>query len=173
MSVCPTTLTTIAKGCNNGVGGIKRVLIGLKDDFDVTVSSGKISAITKKTSGSPMVEYYFRRNTADYTSTLTVADDAGTSYWATDINLQFSHIENTKRVAIQSAVNAEAVVVIELFDGAKIFFGYDEAVTCTAGTVASGKAKGDFTGYTLTLHDESVEIPYHLDDDLDLDDLKA
>ena len=174
---CPTSLTGIARGCNDGVGGIKRVLAGLKDDFTITVEDGEITAINKTQTGNPMVEYLFRRNTASYTSTLTVDDAAGTSYWSTVLSLQFSKVEAAKRVAIQSLVNAEAVIIIELFTGEKILLGYDTPATCTAGTSVSGQAKGDMNGYTIEITDESAQLPYHLDnnkfDDAALDELKA
>ena len=58
----------------------------------------------------------FRKNTGNYTTALTSDPAIGTQAVTTDLNLQFTKAEATKRLEIQSAINAAAVVIIEDMD---------------------------------------------------------
>lgn len=162
---CPTTLTGIGLSCADAIGGIKRVLIALDSDVTaVTVDSTTdvISAITMASSAK-FKEFRFRKQTGSYTSTVANDDAAGTSSVTSEISLQFTKAEATSRLAIQALINANAVAIVEDQLGNFIYFGFDNPVTCTAGTMVSGTAVGDLNGFTLTLQDLSRQLPHFVD----------
>ena len=161
------TLTGINAKCDTSAGGIKRVLLAQKDD--VTIGNvdelGVITQITMA-SGKHFVQWLFRKNTGNYSTSLTSDPAIGTQTVTTDLNLQFTKAEATKRLEIQSAINAAAVVIIEDMYGQYILLGLDNEVTVTQVNQQSGTAISDLNGYTLTLQDVSLELPHFVDPDI-------
>lgn len=158
------TLIGINAKCDTSAGGIKRVLLAQKDD--VTIGNidemGVITEITLAT-GKHFVQWLFRKNTGNYSTSLTSDPAIGTQAITTDLNLQFTKAEATKRLEIQSAINAAAVVIIEDMYGQYILLGKDNEVSVTAVNQQSGTAISDLNGYTLTLQDVSLELPHFVD----------
>ena len=165
MACNTVTLNGIDAKCDKSVGGIKRILIAQKDDVQtITVDSttGVIDTINM-VSGKTFVEWLFRRNTANYSTSMSSDAAIGNSIITTDLNLQFTKAEATKRLEIQSAINAAAVVIIEDMYGQYILLGKDNEVTVTSVNQQSGTAMTDLNGYTLTFQDTSVELPHFVD----------
>lgn len=165
MASCNTvTLTGINGRCDTSAGGIKRVLIAQKDDVTIGApdAQGVITTITLA-SGKYFVQWLFRKNTGNYTTSLTSDPAIGTQAVTTDLNLQFTKAEATKRLEIQSAINAAAVVIIEDMYGQYILLGKDNEVSVTAVNQQSGTAVTDLNGYTLTFQDTSLELPHFVD----------
>lgn len=165
MACNTVTLNGINGRCDTSAGGIKRVLIAQKDDvtnISVDTSTGVIDTITMA-SGKYFVQWLFRKNTGNYTTALTSDPAIGTQAVTTDLNLQFTKAEATKRLEIQSAINAAAVVIIEDMYGQYILLGKDNEVSVTSVNQQSGTAVTDLNGYTLTFQDVSLELPHFVD----------
>jgi hypothetical protein len=164
MACNTVTLNGINAKCDTSAGGIKRVLIAQKDDVTIgeTNAQGVITEITMAT-GKYFVQWLFRKNTGSYTTSLTSDPAIGTQAVTTDLNLQFTKAEATKRLEIQSAINAAAVVIIEDMYGQYILLGKDNEVSVTAVNQQSGTAVTDLNGYTLTFQDVSLELPHFVD----------
>ena len=158
------TLIGINAKCDTSAGGIKRVLLAQKDDVTIgTIDElGVITQITMA-SGKHFVQWLFRKNTGNYSTSLTSDPAIGTQAVTTDLNLQFTKAEATKRLEIQSAINAAAVVIIEDMYGQYILLGKDNEVAVTAVNQQSGTSISDLNGYTLTLQDVSLELPHFVD----------
>lgn len=173
MACNTVTLNGINAKCDTSAGGIKRVLIIQKDDVEsITVDWDKltqtgsdlITNITLK-EGKQFVQWLFRKNTGSYTTSLTSDPAIGTQAVTTDLNLQFTKAEATKRLEIQSAINAAAVVIIEDMYGQYILLGEDTEVSVTAVNMQSGTATTDLNGFTLTLQDVSTKLPHFIKED--------
>lgn len=176
MACNTVTLNGINAKCDKAAGGIKRVLIAQKDDvktITVDKSTGIINDI-EMVDNKYFVQWLFRANTGSYTTSLTSDPAIGTVSVTTDLQLQFTKAEATKRLEIQSAVNAEAVVIIEMQDKIEnksgnlvnqyILLGYDNEVSITSVNMQSGTTMADLNGFTLTLQDVSLELPYFVDE---------
>lgn len=164
MACNTVTLNGINAKCDTSAGGIKRILIAQRDDVTIGTPNeqGIIEEITVA-SGKYFVQWLFRKNTANYTTTLTSDPAIGTQALTTDLNLQFTKAEAIKRLEIQSAINASAVIIIEDMYGQYILLGKDNDVTVTAVNQQSGTAITDLNGYTLTFQDVSLELPHFVD----------
>lgn len=167
---CSQTLSGIAKDCTGNMGGIKRVLIANAADIDaVTITSDEVTAITMVTSGTPpvaakFVEFYFRPNTSNMTSTWQVNNENGTNYVQTLLQMVFNRMETSKRVAIMALAQAEVVAIVEDMNGKYWYLGYDNPMFLNAGDGPTGTARADRNGYSITLEDNSKALPYEVDD---------
>ena len=160
------TLAGLAKDCAPNMGGIKEVLLANASDVTaVTVTAGKISAITMGASAK-FKKYAFNANTGSLTSTYTIDPASGVKYVSTDLVMLFNRMETTKRVEISAlAVNDLVAIVLDM-NGIYHYLGYDEPVNMSAGDGQTGTARGDANRYSVTLNDNSHELPYEVEESI-------
>lgn len=157
------TLAGLAKDCTPSMGGIVEVLIANHDDVSsVTVTGDKITAISM-TSEAKFKKYQFQRNTGSMTSTYTIDKTNGVQYVTTDLVLQFNRMETTKRVEMTALSINDLAVIVKDCNGTFFYLGYDEPVNASAGDGQTGTARSDANRYSITLQDNSREMPYEID----------
>jgi hypothetical protein len=160
---CTQTLSGLAKDCSANMGGISEALIALFDDVTgVTITDGEISAIAMA-SGKKFKKYHFGKNTGGLTSNYTIDPANGNKYVTSDLLLQFNRMQTAARVEISALALADLVVIVKDANGKYWYLGMDEAVNAAAGDGQTGSAKSDANRYTITLRDESKEMPYEVD----------
>ena len=160
MSCSSITLNGIGLGCKDSMGGLKSVHIIKEDDIDtITLSEGVITDIVLK-EDKKFKTYRFRKGTSQMSTTLTTDEAAGTLSFQTDLSLQFTKLETSKRLEIMSlCVDSVKVIALDS-NGVYHFLGYDFPVTASAATANTGLEFGAFNGYNITLTDNSRELPY-------------
>ena len=160
---CNQTLSGLVKDCSPSMGGITEVLLANREDISaVSAVSGKISEITMASSAK-FKRYTFARNTGSMTSTYTIDQASGVKYVTTDLLLQFNRMETAKRVEISALAVNDLVAIVMDANGIYWYLGYDEPVNASAGDGQTGTARGDANRYTITLQDNSKEMPMEVD----------
>jgi len=160
---CTQTLSGLVKDCAANMGGIVEVLIANHADVSsVAVSDGMISTITMAQSAK-FKRYNFAKNTGSLTSTYTLDPASGVKYVTTDLLLQFNRMETSKRVEITALALGDLVVICKDANGKYWYLGKDEPVNASAGDGQTGTARSDANRYTITLEDNSLEMPFEVD----------
>lgn len=167
MNCTSVTLSRIDGRCDTNTGGIKRIYIALNDDVvsvtqDNEQAEGMITAITMADT-KKFIAWDFRPNTGAYSSTTETDPAIGNSSVTTEVTLQFTKAEATKRLSIQSAINAGAKVIVEDQYGQYIYLGHDSDVYITSATMQSGTNRTDLNGFNITFQDISNELPYFVE----------
>lgn len=163
---CNQTLNGLIRDCEHSMGGVTDVLITHKDNIaGVTITDGKISAIDKAEE-SKFYKYFFARNTASATSTYTIDHTTGVKFVTTDLVMIFNRMETTKRVEVTALAQNELVVIYKDANGKYWYLGYNEPVMMSAGDGMTGTARADRNGYSVTLQDNSHEMPYEVDESI-------
>lgn len=160
---CIQTLSGLTRDCSSNMGGIVEALIANFDDVTgVTVSDGIINTISMA-SAAKFKRYSFAKNTGSLTSNYNIDAASGVKYVTTDLLLQFNRMETAKRVEITALALGDLVVIVKDANGKYWYLGKDEPVNASAGDGQTGTARGDANRYTITLQDESKEMPYEVD----------
>lgn len=160
---CNQTLSGLAQDCATSLGGIAEVYIASRDDVTtVTVTEDKVTAITMG-STAKFKKYYFRPQTGSMTTNLQVNAQNGTNYWLTDLILQFTRMETTKRIEISALAVNDMVAIVKDANGVYWYLGYDNPMTASAGTGQTGTARDDGNYYQITLQDASSKPPYEVE----------
>lgn len=161
---CIQTLSGLAKDCAANMGGIVEVMIAnFADVTGVTITDGVVSAVTMATDAK-FKKYSFAKNTGSLTSTYNIDAASGVKYVTSDLLLQFNRMETSKRVEITALSLGDLAVIVKDANGKFWYLGKDEPVNASAGDGQTGTARGDANRYTITLQDESLEMPYEVDD---------
>ena len=164
---CTQTLNGLARDCASNMGGILEVAIAIFDDVTgVTITDGVITAIAMAQDAPKFKKYYFAKNTGSLTSTYSMDAASGVKFVTSDLLLQFNRMETTKRVELTALALGDLVVLAKDANGKWWYLGKDEPVNAAACDAATGTARGDANRYTVTLRDESLEMPYEVDPEI-------
>jgi len=159
---CTQTLSGLAKDCSANMGGIVEVMIANFDDVtNVAVTDDVISTVTM-VSGAKFKKYSFAKNTGNLTSTYNIDAASGVKYVTSDLLLQFNRMETVKRVEITALALGDLAVIVKDANGKYWYLGKDEPVNASAGDGQTGTARSDANRYTITLQDESLQMPYEV-----------
>lgn len=163
---CIQTLSGLAKDCAANMGGIVEVMIAnFADVTSVTISDGIVSAVAMA-ENAKFKKYSFAKNTGSLTSTYNIDVASGVKYVTSDLLLQFNRMETSKRVEITALSLGDLAVIVKDANGKYWYLGKDEPVNASAGDGQTGTARGDANRYTITLQDESLEMPYEVDESI-------
>lgn len=159
---CNQTLSGLVKDCSPSMGGIVEVLAANREEVgEITISDDKVSTIATGT--AKFKKYAFERNTGSMTSNYQISPENGTRFVTTDLVLVFNRMETTKRVEMTALAQNDLVLIVKDANGKYWLLGKDEPVRATAGDGLTGTARADRNGYSITLQDNSVEMPYEVD----------
>lgn len=158
---CCQTLTGLSSACEANMGGIKTAWIACSEDVpkaSITISNGEVTAITSFSTA--FKKYEFKKNTGNTVTTPTVTD--GGVFYDSSISLQFAKQETVKKLEIEAIAQSDMKVIIQDNNGKYWFYGYENDVTLSDGSVESGTALTDFNGYNITLSSSELALPYEV-----------
>lgn len=159
---CSITLAGITIDCEANVGGIRKAwMIQHSDVKSVTVTSDKVSAIELEASKTWKI-YNFRKGTGSMESTLNSDETTGINFFTTTVNLVFSKMDTAKAVEVNNLTKGQLAMVVLDGNGKYWYIGKDEYASASAATGATGTAKTDANGYTITITADSGVLPYEL-----------
>ena len=157
---CTQTLAGIIRDCLPNMGGIRAVyLANFADVSSLTEASGVITAVSMASS-AVFHKYEFARNTSSMASNYAVNAENGTTYVETDLLMVFNRMDTAKRLEIVALAQGELVAIVEDNNGNMWYLGHDEPLTLGAGDGLTGTARADRNGYSVTLRDNSLEMPF-------------
>lgn len=165
------TLEGIDLGCSAGMGGVKTLYLineaNVTIEIDREVVDGnppRVKSVDLKGTDK-FKEFKFRKGTASMTSTYNTDDTGSFSSFTTELALQFSQMESQKRMQIMAMCYNSLKGVVEDSNGRLWLLGADYPINASAATGVTGVGAQEFNGYTVTLKDESTELPYEIPTD--------
>ena len=134
--------------CKDVVGGIQKVFFvdfgGLGDVTytadEITDASGTFSAYEYDLKGGSSLE-----------QTITSSRETGTTFFEQVLTLNLTKLSKEDNVQIKLLAYGRPQVAVVDNNGNAFLMGVDHGAEVTGGTVATGTAMGDLSGYSLTL----------------------
>jgi len=155
------TLTTGRKlPCKSAFGGIKKVLFA---DFG-GITAVSIDATTKEATitGSPTFYAYDVKGNSSLETTVTSSRENGTTFYTQSLNLTLTFLDAKTQAELQTLAVARPYIVVQDYYGNNFLCGYENGMECTGGTVVTGAAAGDLSGFTLTFEGMEELAPLFL-----------
>jgi hypothetical protein len=166
--------TALTKGrgldCNRISGGIKYVYFGVYDQFDAPIettgivqASGEITDI--EMGANVLYRYTMPLGVASLTDTIVGSRENGTIYYTPSLSVILNRLtkedQNQIKLLGSTKVVAFAQLNATLTNGHDVIvgLGVSNGLELNAGTMDSGAAWGDRSGYTLTF-DGIEQLPF-------------
>ena len=145
--------------CKSAFGGIKTVYMA---DFPVVATIDADQAISGFT-GTPVWFQFDLKGTSSLETTITSSRDNGTTFYTQTLNMTLTYLDNATKNELQLIAVARPVIVVEDYYGNQFLCGYENGMEVTGGTIVTGSAAGDLSGFTLTMEGMEETAPYFVD----------
>ena len=136
--------------CKDSVGGINAVYFINKGDLGAVTYDATDTDVIDAVAGTPSAYKFDVRGASTYTETPTSSRDNGTTFFEQVLELQLPKLtkEDHKTIKLLSFGNPH--IIIEDNNGNLLLAGLEYGLDVTGGSIATGGAMGDMSGYTLT-----------------------
>ena len=140
--------------CKSSVGGLKAVYFADYGTLgDVTIASGEITA----TAGDPDFFRFDIKGNSSLETTINSSRENGTTFYTQTLNLTLPVLDKATQEQIKLLATARPHVAIEDYNGNFFMVGLEHGAEVTGGTIVSGAAMGDLSGFTLTLEGQETD----------------
>ena len=143
--------------CKDVVGGIQAVYFLNYQNLTVTYDVTNTDAID--TLGSGLTAYkYELKGTSSFEQTITSSRDNGTTFFDQTLNLTLHKLSKQSHKEIKLMAYGRPIVIVEDRNGNFFVAGLEHGCEVTGGTIVTGAAMGDMSGYTLVLNGQE-QVP--------------
>ena len=137
--------------CKDSVGGLKNVYFVNYGDlgaitYDVT-NTDVIDAIA----GTPSAYKYELKGASTFTQNINSSRENGTTFFEQVLELTFKKLTVKDHKELKLMAYGRPNVIVEDNNGNFFLAGLEHGMDVTGGTIVTGGAMGDLSGYTLTL----------------------
>jgi len=139
--------TARALPCKDSVGGLKNVYIA---NYGISVTPGADDSIpSTEFSGETFYQYELKGNSS-LTQNIQTSRENGTTAFEQVLELTLPKLSAADNQAIKLLAFGRPHIVVEDYNGNFIYVGREHGADVTGGTIVTGAAMGDLSGYTLT-----------------------
>lgn len=149
--------------CKEGVGGIKAIYLQQLADFQSGVS---VDATSGEIDGLPTTSIYqftLPKHTGSFTEEVQSSVENGTIFYTQTVTATFFQLSAARRKQLE-IIAKNRLVCFVLDNNNNIWMvGKVDGAEVTAMSTATGTAKGDLNGYTITFTAEEKNKAYRLE----------
>ena len=141
------TLTTGRElPCKDSVGGIKAVYLADYGTLGtLTVTSGEVTAI----SGTPDLFQFDVKGNSSLEQAITSSRENGTTFYEQTLNLTLTKLDLETQQEIVTIAKARPHIFVEDYNGNYFLIGAAHGADVSGGTIVTGAAMADLSGFTL------------------------
>jgi hypothetical protein len=137
--------------CKTSNGGLKAVyFVNWGDATGVTYDATDTDAITA-VAGTPTAYKYDLKGNSSFEQTITSSRENGTTFFEQTLNLTLKKLSIKDHKQIKLLSYGRPQVIVEDNNGNFFWCGLEHGMDVTGGTIVTGAAMGDLSGYTLVL----------------------
>jgi hypothetical protein len=143
--------------CKDVVGGITAVYFLNYESLTVTYDVTNTDAIDTLGSGLTAYKYELKGNSS-FEQTVNSSRENGTTFFDQTLNLTLHKLSKQSNKEIKLMAYGRPIVIVEDYNGNYFVAGLEHGCEVTGGTIVTGAAMGDLSGYTLTLNGQE-QVP--------------
>lgn len=132
--------------CKDSVAGLTAVYFMNFNTGSFTLDATDV--VTAFPSGSTVYKYELK-GTNGYTETVNTSRDNGTTFFSQELSLQLKKLTAEATKELKLLAYSRPKIVVADRNGNAFLVGKNEGADMTAGTITTGTAYGDLSGYTM------------------------
>ncbi len=137
--------------CKDSSGGLKAVYFVNWGDATGYTYDGTNTDVIDTVTGTPSAYKYDLKGNSSFTQTITSSRENGTTFFQQELALTLKKLSITDNKQIKLLAYGRPLVIVEDNNGSLFLCGTEHGMDVTGGTIVTGAAMGDLSGYTLTL----------------------
>ena len=140
--------------CKDVVGGLRAVyFVDYGDLGTVSKTDDEITDL----SGTFTAYKYELKSASSFEQNVTSSRENGTTFFEQTLNLTLKKLSKEDHKEIKLLAYGRPHVAVEDYNGNVFLMGLEHGADVSGGTIVTGAAMGDLSGYTLTLSSMEVE----------------
>jgi len=156
---CSLTLTGRAFPCNKGLGGIRRIWVKVFDADDFPQPTA--GAISDASQAAVFYGYDLAKNSGNLTQTINSSIENGTLFYDQALEVVLTSLVAADTAEFDAMLKTRLSILVEDNNGEYLLMGLDRGVEASGGSIATGTANGDLSGYTFNLTaQEALPCPH-------------
>ena len=138
--------------CRESVGGIKAVyFVDFGDLGTISLTSNTDDTISDMTGTFDAFKYELKGNSS-VEQTINASRENGTVFFDQAVSLTLPQLSKEDNNELKLMAYGRPHIVVEDYNGNAYLVGREHGADVTGGTIVSGGAMGDLSGYTLTFN---------------------
>lgn len=140
--------------CKDVVGGLRAVYFTDFGDFGtVTQTDDEITNMD----GTFTAYKYELKGNSSFEQAVTSSRENGTTFFDQTLNITFKKLSKEDNKEIKLLAYGRPHVAVEDYNGNVFVMGLEHGAEVTGGSIATGAAMGDLSGYTLTFNAQELK----------------
>jgi len=137
--------------CKDSIGGLKTLYVTIEDLGAITYDVTDTDAITDFAGAPEFFQFDLRGATNSLTETINVSEDNGTTLFDQVVACTFPKLTKEMNKQLKLMCYSSPTLVVEDFNGNQRVVGLENQTSANGGTIVTGAAKADLSGYTLSM----------------------
>ena len=135
--------------CKDVVGGIKAVYFA--DFGDITIAFDSVDTDVVEDLGTVTVFEYEVKGNSSFEQTINSSRENGTTFFEQTLNLTLHKLTVQDHKELKLLAFGRPHVIVQDYNNNAFLMGAEHGADVSGGTIVTGAAMGDLSGYTLTL----------------------
>ena len=144
--------------CKSAVGGLKSIYFSNYDATNIASLTPTAGEITFN--GSEEFYKYEIKGNSSLETAINSSRENGTTFYESTLNATFTYLDKATQEEIKLLAAGRPQIVIEDYNGNFFLVGKEHGAEVTGGSIATGAAMGDLSGFTLTLTAQETAPPF-------------
>ena len=150
--------------CKDGIGGIKKIYLNAQSLFAGTLTiDSPTELVTNCSSDEDLFEFVLPKSTGSFTEEVASSVENGTIFYTQTVTASFHKLSAPRRKQLELVAKNRLVVFVQDNNDNIWMVGRIDGAEVTAASTATGTAKGDLNGYTITFTAEEGHKAYRLE----------
>jgi hypothetical protein len=142
--------------CKDVVGGLRNVYFINYDDTNKSITFNSTDDTLVETLGTDATNEveghkYELKGNSSFEQNITSSRENGTTFFEQTLNLTLHKLTKEDNKELKLLAYGRPVVVVEDYNSNLFVMGVEHGADVSGGTIVTGAAMGDLSGYTLTL----------------------
>jgi hypothetical protein len=137
--------------CKDSVGGLNAVYFVNFGDMGALTYDVTNTDVIDAVAGTPDAFKYELKGASTFTQNINSSREAGTTFFEQVLELTFKKLTPKDHKELKLLSFARPHVIVEDYNGNFFLAGLEHGCDVTGGTIVTGGAMADLSGYTLTL----------------------
>jgi len=137
--------------CKDSVGGLKNLYFVNYGDLGAITYDATNTDVIDAVAGSPNAYKYEVKGASSFTQNIQSSRDAGTTVFEQVVEVTLKKLSVSDHMELKMLAFGRPNVIIEDNNGNFFLAGLEHGCDVTGGTIVTGSAMADLSGYTLTL----------------------
>lgn len=138
--------------CKDSVGGLDAIYIINKDDMTTLTYDATNTDAIESVAGNPFAyKFELRSEQSNFEQTIVSSDDTGTTVFEQTLNITLKSLDIATHKELKLLAWGRPQIIVRDRNDNFFLMGTKFGASVNGGTVTTGAAMGDLSGYTLTL----------------------